>query len=261
MNTLFTMLLIILLWAAPAHAVVYWQEDWESGITANWIDYGFGHSHSVAGQGVGGSKALLQPYPGGGFIDRFLGATNKQFNIKFTIKLSPGFVVDSIGTKIVYIRLDQSPGSYPNGYMAMMFGNPQMTFTIQGGYDSTDTEIKRFNNCTLSTTPVEVEMQWIFNDPGVANGSLTAWCNGVQSYFEGGRQYRGPNPNSTASDGINNGSNNFVNNIRNYAQFGTGNIYIDNQAVGNARIGSGPRPNDTPPGPPDTVRGFRVTVQ
>jgi hypothetical protein len=121
--------------------------------------------------------------------------------------------------------------------MNMIFGGRVLHFIMQGAYDSGDTENISLN-ITLTESWQEIEWQWIMNTPGQANGSMAAWLGTTQVFSQTGREYRGPNPGTVASDGLNNGSNNHVNNVRLYAQFGQGTIYLDRVATGNTRIGT-----------------------
>ncbi len=233
------LLAILTLLAMPlaASAEVYWTETFPN--LNNWTDYGLGHYHTV-------SEGWMQmPYPNGGFMDRFTGKTHKQLNFKFTMKLDPGFKIDATGTKVWYLRSEKGPiPQSPNGVLMMIFGNPNLAFVLQGAYDSTDTEI-HYTGCFMDTTPKEIEFQWIMNDPGQANGSETLWCNGVQTYTRGGRQYKGPAQVGT-----------YMDTVRAYIQFGQGSIRISNVSVGNSRIGSGSGvppvspPVEPPPSPP-----------
>jgi hypothetical protein len=239
---------------------IYWHEDFE-GTLSSWTDYSLGHNSTIStDEAYTGSKSLKMPYPNGGFIDRFLGSTNKQFNLRFAIKLSSNWVTDSVASKIIYIRCDQSTGPYPNGVLEMIFGGRGLIFALQGAYDSTDSENIPMN-ITLNSSWQEIEWKWFLNDPGIANGSMTCWLKQggvwVQTAHYANRQYRGPNPGTTASDGQNNGSNNFVNNVRNYMQFGTGTIYLDNYTVANSRIGTGGE--EQPPVTGGLLQGSRST--
>jgi hypothetical protein len=227
---------------------LYWEEDFENNpdfgnnptSSTGWTDYGLGHTgfSVVTTNPFSAARCLRMLYPNGGFIDRFNGTTNNQFNLRFAIRLDPTWATDASNSKIIYLRCDQSPGGSPNGVLEMVFGQTNLVFACQGAFDRTDTEIIPMN-VTLNDSWKLIEFQWIFNTPGQANGSMTCWLNDTIVANYTGRQYRGPTPTSTAYDGSNCGSNNYLNNIRVYIQGGSGPLFLDKLAAGNSRIGTG----------------------
>ncbi len=238
--------ILLLILPVGVSAEIYWEENYAlpCGL-CQWTDYGLGHNHSVMAEQFNGSNIVRRPHPNGGFLDRATGKTHKQFNIRFWMKFDPAFQLDATGTKVFYLRAETTPiPQSPNGVLVMMFRNPDLSFALQGAYDSTDTETHK-TGCTMTTTWKEFEFQWIMNDPGQKNGSETVWCNGVQTMHRTGREYKGPNQSGT-----------FIDTVRDYIQFGQGPIYLAKLAVGNQRIGSGsvtPPPVPPPIPPPPTV--------
>lgn len=242
--------LALLLCFGSAHAAIYWEDSFEAPCGfCNWTDYGLGTSGFSLSttEKISGNQSLRMTYPNGGFLDRFLGQKNKQFNIRFSIKRGADWrTYTSAPSKIIYIRCDQSQSCNTNGVLILEVNSNSLFFALQGAYDTNNTQHHNLG-ITVTEQWQEVEFQWIMNDPGQANGSMTAWSNGVQTFHQSGRQYRGPT--------VATGSQTFVDNVRNYIQFGTGSLYLDRYATGNQRIGSGgvpppPPPPTTPPPPP-----------
>lgn len=230
-NACFTFLLLML--PAVVTAEIYWDDSFEApcGI-CKWTDYGLGHNHVLSSaEHYDGSQSLGQVYPHGGFLDRFL-PQNRQFNIRVAMKLSAGWITGTpTESKIIYIRADQASGPQsPNGYLAMAAGVTALRFVLQGPYDRSDTELLQLGITLSSQHWTEIEFEWVMNNPGQADGSMTAWAsqNGmwVRTFHQTGRQYKGPAQAGT-----------FITNVRNYAQLGTGTIFLDKYAVGNSRIG------------------------
>jgi hypothetical protein len=244
------MLLISLLWPAMGHAAMYWDESFESPCGAcNWTDYNLGHTglSPVGSQAYRGTQALEMRYPNGGFLDRFMAMKHDQFNIRFAIKLGSTWQTNANNSKIIYIRNDQSVTPNVNGVLEMVWGGRGLVVAIQGAADRTDTEVLKLN-IDLTDSWQEIEFQWMLNTPCQANGSMAAWLlkNGTwtQTFSQGGRQYRGCTPAQ--------GSGTYIDNIRLYAQGGTGSLYLDHIATGNSRIGTGATVTPPPVTPPVT---------
>jgi hypothetical protein len=245
-RTLLALLLSLLL-VVPAQATVYWFDSFDTPCWfCNWTDYGLGTSGFSldSTNPAHGTHSLKMTYPNGGFIDRFMGTKHNQFNVKFKIRLDSGWTTDAINSKIIYVRADTSPSGTPNGVLEMVFGGTGLVFTLQGAFDRSDTEILNLN-IPLTTSWQEVEFQWIMNTPGSSNGSMTAWLNGVQTFNETGRAYRGTTDPT--------GANTYVDNVRNYIQAGTGSLHLDEYSTGNERLGGGGSPPPPPPVPPPPV--------
>ncbi len=78
----------------------------------------------------------------------------------------------------------------------------------------------------------------MLNTPGVANGQLFLWMDGVQYLNASGILFRQAGDNGTF----------FFNKL--YTQNGQGEIYYDDWATGNTRIGCGGSADTTPPAVP-----------
>jgi hypothetical protein len=228
---------------------IHWTEDFENGFTA-WETYGLGNNFSIAnGVSYSGSKSLYMPRPNGGFIDRFVPAVNRQFNLRFGILLGNNWATDPSNSKLIYVRADQSSEGYPNGVLEFIFGGQALYFALQGGFGQSDTINIPLNINYTKGVWKDVEFEWILNDLGSSNGSIRAWENTGSfaspnwvlraEYLN--RQDRGPS--STMN----------VNNIRLYSQGGSGDVWMDYIVMANERIGTGgaPPPPEVPllPGP------------
>ena len=178
-------------------------------------------------------------------MDRTFQAT-ANFYRRFYIKLSAGFVVSDIFTKIM--RSDTN-GPNSNWWVLGCCGSKQFLVGVQNVH-----AIGQAVNYKTSATLQDnrwycIETYEQLNTPGDANGVSRAWVDGIQVMDQSGIKYRQAGDNSL-----------FYNN-RMYRQTGSGYIWYDRVAVGNTRIGcSGTPPVEEPPPPakPRSPTGVQV---
>lgn len=241
-----------------SHATVFWEDELESGNTGY---HGVTGTPNCGGlpsweydtaNKVSGNASMKATFPGtpqyrqqcGGFWDRTFTPSQDMWT-RFYIRLSPGFVVDYVQTKIM--RHDATDTNLSN-WWGLLFGSSTISVQLQNNpIGSTTNVYANVGDGNIRTNP---EGQWVcietherMNDMGSANGVVEAWKNGVQFLNYTGVVFR------TATQF----PNYLFSAVRMYRQDGGGSINYDKLAVGNTRIGcSGSVPtNDTsPPGPP-----------
>jgi hypothetical protein len=105
----------------------------------------------------------------------------------------------------------------------------------------------------VSTTEWDqVETEFKLNTPGLSDGLLRMWVNGVLKIEALNLQFRGPTPTSISSQGLLVPSTTQFDKAQIFVQCGLGNMWWDRVAVGNTRIGpTQPASTDsTPPARP-----------
>jgi hypothetical protein len=279
--------LLVFLWLFSSNALseVYWDDDFETGLkcidstdytgAAGWqAGYCNNNLSSPSKDQINwtkersytGAAGLKLIYPddnsgGGPFIHRFHGK-NKQYNLRFAMYLVPGFKTASSNNenKLIYLRSDTTSTGYPNGVLNL-FGSVNddgtanlnapfyFGFALQGAVDRNDSENIFFNISIQTGRWYEIQFQWIMNDVGQKNGSMSAWVidsagNWSKIFFETGRQYG-----SELDD--------MIDGTMLYRQGGDGTIYFDRIAVGNSFIasaGQAPAPTASKPAAPKNLR-------
>ena len=94
-----------------------------------------------------------------------------------------------------------------------------------------------------------IEEHWKLNTPGVADGALELWVDGVQTFGYYNQTFRGT---LVSGSPVGNSSNMTFDEFQVIRQLGTGTMYWDEFAIGTTRIGcsGNPSADTTPPRPP-----------
>lgn len=251
---------------APVGAAVFFDDDFEApGNFGAWQDFGQNSDIVVTSQDARtGSQALKltylgDSYPGecwgcGSALWRFFQPSEQVF-VRFAYKTTPDFQVGSnYVTKV--IRIDSGAGTIPTMWVDLgtndvdrKNGYPLLSLIA---YDRSDVE--RLDSFTPVTDGQwhDIEIEVKMNAPGVSNGELRIWVDGVVRMQSTGRQLRGPTNSSTWVNGWPSPANATLDNVEIFRQSGTGVALYDRVAVGNTRIGqvSGAPPPPPPPAPP-----------
>lgn len=158
----------------------------------------------------------------GGFTDRSLGANPTELYTRFYLRLSPGFDVDIVTTKI-----PNNLCSSGSCQWVMHDGGPWLGCVAQ--IDGPDGNSVNYYDFTPLTTDPEggfvlIQTRIKLNDVGQANGIIQAWIDEVLTINESGLELR--------STGLT------FNAIRLYRQHGNGELNYDRLAAGDEFIGA-----------------------
>jgi len=237
---------LVVLLPVTTPAVIFWDDGFEAGNTGYAIVAGMAYDTTVVHSG---SRSLRENFlgghiQGGTFTDRNFPYTQELYT-RFWMYLPSSFQVDvQAQTKMMLTGQD---GVAPSYWWIMPFGSASFTVTVQGtsaGNNST--------NYYGGTIPRD---QWVClethirnNTPGVPNGVIESWINGVQSHNL-------TNINMRDNSGGNNSPTAGFTLLRQYVQYGgPGPLYYDDIAVGDQRIGctggGGSNADTTPPNTP-----------
>ena len=224
--------------AMPAHAVIDLQDGFEYANTAAlgavWDYSCLGNPTVSTLRPFSGSKSLrlvynghvgIDPGAGGCFIDRAFGALSDT--VYFSVQTyQENFTVDSTVTKMIQFG---SATSYPNFWWEMLFGGRNLSLAVTS---VTPTSFNIYGGAIPANQWVCLEGRITMNTPGVANGIVQSWVNGVQQINRTNLLLR----NAVLTDG--NGPNSKMNRVQLYTQHGLGVIYYDDLKVSrDARIG------------------------
>jgi len=278
-------LLCLLVMPSMVHATVYWSDDFETHLTPNWDTTNCSAGQQQDGcnpvisttQAYSGTKSLqgnytttncLHPFPVyitcGTYYDRsFQPSTDVYFRFRYK---TTGFTYDSTTTKHFYLA---NGSTYPDVVLKHEYGSREFGMEIEGDGDSCPPTNGPYDSCmywpnvpparpTYDDTWYCIEGHVKYNTAGQSDGVLELWVDGYQTMNRTGLSMRGPN---ASNGGINNSSLATMSYLRVYVQWGSGLMYYDDLAVGNARItcdGTPPAPSDTIP--PSQVTGAVATV-
>lgn len=250
------LLLILLVIPVSSHAVVFWTDGLDDASNGFGLAVGSGPvqiDQTIKYIGLGSAKyffdtplvgSCLPGHPNhiadcGGFWDRGHQLTSNLWR-RFMLRLGPGFIAGEPQTKIIKAGAD---GFSDWLIFGANTGLPmQMTMANQGFPTSGDTR-----NLWVWPTVLQTDGQWhcieinqTLNTPGVADGTFYLWVDGVlgAAYTDVGWRRAGDNTQFNYS--------------RLYRQYGSGQMNIDELAVGDTRIGCPGAP------PPDTTNPFDV---
>ncbi len=239
--------LLCVCWHAPAHATVDWNDGFEYANDASmrqiWEasqpDCTYGGPTPSADRAFTGLKSAKLTYrgsvgkdPGSGgcFITRYLPIFSDTLYTRFYIYMDH-FAVDSVQTKMTL----QGPGNaYPSFWWSMNWGAPVLGINVQGIIldDGTLSTVNLFGGAIPQNQWACVELRLTMSSPGVDNGIVQAWINGVQSINKTDQRMRAATLNQLNSPTAQ------FQFARLYTQHGHGNIYYDDYAVSrDARIG------------------------
>lgn len=171
------------------------------------------------------------------------------------VRRDPNFLVGTGNlTKLFFLA---STMGAPSTWLVMVGNPPSFRFDIQWPYDFNDTIVVNTGTLVPSDRFAEVEVNWVLNTPGVANGVFRVWVDGTLRAEITGRQFIGPTPTST--NNFNTGGTLTPSTLQlNYSQLfiqsGLGYVYLDRVGVGNTQLGLVGSPPDTmPPAAPTGV--------
>ena len=233
--------IIVIPWATPAGATIFWDDEMESGTGSpydNMVSGGVAsYDASIKFSGAGSTKVLYpsnclpQPPACGGFFDRPFTPVSTRWT-RFYIRLSPDFQISEVQTKVM--RSDTNGPE--SSWWGFLWGTPNWTVQVQVPNVGTR---NIHSSATLNRGQWYcVEMRETLNTPGVSNGIIESWLDGTLIL--------------SVSDVLHriSGDNSLLYNNRMYRQVGSGNIWYDRIAVGDQRIGclgSVSNGDDTPP--------------
>jgi len=238
-------LFVILAWVVVApswsNATVFWEDGFEPGNTGYAIVGGMSYSTSPV---YSGTYSLKEHFLGGsvqsgGYSDRYFPYATEDLWSRFYLYLN-NFTVNETQTKLM---LQGSECCYPSFWWGMIFGQAVLSVQVQGIKGGSETM-----NLSGPSIPQNrwacVETHIKMNSPGVPNGVVEAWIDGGQGLARYDLLMR-----DASASGKNSPTANFTFN-RLYVQHGTGDLYLDNLAFGDQRIGcSGLPPQINNPAP------------
>jgi len=236
---------MILAWVvlAPSwsNATVFWEDGFEPGATGYEVVGGMSYSTSPL---YSGSYSLREHFlggkiQGGTYSDRNFPFATEDLWSRYYLYLD-NFVVDETGTKLM---LQGESCCYPSFWWIMLFGQATLSVQIQGTNGGTETT-NIYGQPIPQNRWVCVETHIRMNSPGVPNGVIEAWIDGAQGIARYDLLMR-----DASASGKNSPTAKFTFN-RLYVQHGAGDMYFDNLAFGDQRIGcSGLPPQSNSPAP------------
>jgi hypothetical protein len=257
--TLFTRLAMLPLFASvPSPAETFWEEEFNDPYFIAWG----GTSGVIPFPGVmevstelpySQTTSLKMTYTGpngGGFMDR-LHPNVEEVYTRFYYRTHAFTYEPTTGTKQFFQENINTPYWYPYFIWENFSGSREMGVAGIGVLDSTCFGADIFETCLYRPNVTHVPLaddRWYciethlkMNTPGVANGVIEMWVDGVQT-MNYVRRFRGSLVNGPGG----NSSLTTFGNIRFYRQAGIGTKYIDLFSVGPTRIGC----NGSPPPAP-----------
>lgn len=255
MKKLLLTLCLFLLAVLPAHAATYFDESFEYADNAAWLAPGTGWVNSAcspaghvgimeisAARSFSGTKSLKFTYigllPGNipnvtCFLDRFHTRTPELYTRRYV------YLDNFHGTSPPSKQLFMGEGAYVNLWSGFEGTNNLHRYNLQGSTLPSAQQNPSFGNVPIGRW-VCIETHTKMNTPGVANGILEEWMDGVLRYSNTALLINSANQNSQHKF------------VRLYRQHGNGVIYLDELAVGDTRIGclGAPSTDTTPPRAP-----------
>jgi len=232
--------------STSAYAGIYWDDGFEAGNTGYALVAGMAYDTTIVHSG---SRSLREDFlgghiQGGTFSDRTFPYTQDLYT-RFWMYLPGSFQVDAQAqTKMMLTGQD---GVAPSYWWVMPFGSASLTVAVQGTNAGNETT-NYYGPGIPRDRWVCVETHIRNNTPGVPNGIIESWINGVQGHNL-------TNINMRDNSGGNNSPTAGFTLLRQYVQYGgPGPLYYDDIAVGDQRIGcsggGGPVGDTTPPAVP-----------
>lgn len=243
---------------APSAAYVillnpYWSDSFEDTGLANWTQTppGLNGTITVSNlQAVSGSRSLRAVFAdttrvSGPTLQREIPVGTEVYT-KFWVRSTPGFTWGSPSTTL---------GVFGGGTTAPLISLVTSTavsgapyFSVQTAKEASYGTEALFQNqgtpSTIGSAWACIETRYKYNTPGVANGILQLWVGEVLKADYQNREFIGTSTSDPAP------SNATLSYVRLYNDRGTGDLYIDDLQVSNARIGCA---GVTPPDPSITV--------
>jgi hypothetical protein len=246
----------------PSEADVFWTDDFENRLMPNWdttacfavgvdpapdgcnasisTDIAHGGDHSLKSH-YDATCGMTSASPGcGRYYDRSI-PNSDEIWFRFYYYTVNFATFDLAGTKHMLF----SPlNLYPNYWLVTFPGSRDMAFAGQNIQDCVEGPT---SDCYTSTNFVPnvaskplndnqwycVEGHLLLNQPGQANGLIQVFVDGTKTVEYANWRIRGPN----VSNPNNNSSTATFQYVRHYTQYGQGDKYIDDLAIGNTRIG------------------------
>lgn len=214
-----------------SHATVDWNDGFEyandASLATVWDASCLGNPGVSTDRAFSGSKSLrlsyrgqvgVDPGAGGCYMNRYLPALTDTLYIRIYTYLA-NFTVSASGTKMV--QIGQSC-CYPNFWWEMLFGASNFSMAVTS---VVPTSFNLYGGAIPQNQWVCLEGRITMNTPGVANGIIQSWVNGVQQINRADLLLR--NAVLTQS----NGPNSKLHSLQLYTQHGLGTIYYDDFAV------------------------------
>lgn len=264
---LFSLVVTAILSLVPisSHATVDWTEGFEyasqTAMEAFWVTSCPGNTNIISPSTTrfrSGSRSLKETFTGQTgdaghatcFISRNMNASSETMYARWYVYMD-NFTVNATGTKST--RHEKS-GVYPGVWWVMKFGSTILSADIEGIIrdDGAQGTQSVFGGSIPQNTWVCVETQLTMSDPGVDNGIVRQWINGVQTINKTNQRMR------AATLTLQNSPTATFRGAKLYTQLGRGVIYYDDYAVSrDARIGctGTPTGDTTPPAAPTGVAG------
>ena len=278
---LIRVLLVVLVWPSVGQAAVYFDETFETTLAGNgWSTQScqfLGYTDPYPANGCnpfitseiahGGSKALRADYTGnppsragcsnsptiecGVTVYRTFPSTGDLWN-RFWYRTAPGWSYGSISTKNIYLYTTDNTPSFVWGHH---FNGSELQLDAQGIPTQVCPSGNTGNTCSfwpnLATVPLNndqwycIETRLNVGSAGGADALFEAWINGTQTIGYYGKRF------------LEAGQPDALNQVKIYAQSGSGVMYYDDFALGSTRMGCGgvapPTPDTTPPSPPTNL--------
>lgn len=243
---------------APSTAFVillnpYWSDSFEDTTLANWTQTppGLNGTITVSNlQAVSGSRSLRAVFAdttrvSGPTLQRAIPAGTEVY-ARFWVRATPGFTWGAPSTTL---------GVFGGGTTAPLISLLTSTavsgapyFSVQTSKEASYGTESLFQNqgtpSTIGSAWACIETRYKYNTPGVANGILQLWVDEVLKADYQNREFIGTSTSDPAP------SNATLSYVRLYNDRGTGDLYIDDLQVSNARLGCA---GVTPPDPSATV--------
>jgi hypothetical protein len=251
---------------------MFWQEGFEAPTNlGNWARSSPSMpfvSSSLPYQGLQSLQLDYNGPTGGGFIDRQHPNVDEVYTRFYT--QTKTFSYDPVGSKRFQQLSINTSHLLPNFWWENLFGSREISVVGQVVAEPcASTGHPAYDTCNyypnMASVPLSdnrwycIETHLKMNTPGVADGVIELWIDGVQTMSHTGRQFRGPsvsNPNGNSSLAS-------FNTIRIYRQAGVGTMWYDDFAVGSTRIGcsGGSTPSTSTPSttsPPNAPSGVTI---
>lgn len=256
-------ILAILATGAPANAAPFFDESFEyensqALIDSPWVNFPCTAAELDGIMGISsdryfsGTKSLKYTYIGPNppktcWMDRFYPAKTEIWTREWLFLDT--FLPESPGTKHIFNGGSVEPapgdGGYPNSWTGFSFASKTLGVGWQGtGAISSDQAI--FAGDIPSGRWTCIEVHYKMNTPDVADGIVEVWVDGEQRINN--KSFLMRRSSVTINDNVHNTSAGDFSMTRLYRQHGTGVMYLDDYAVGDAPIGcQGQTPIDTTP--------------
>jgi hypothetical protein len=246
---------------------MFWQDDFEAPTNlGNWDRSSVSMpyvSSSLPYQGLQSLRLDFIGPTGGGFMERYHPNVDEIYT-RFYTQTNAFTYEPSTGTKRFENVNLNSQYVLPSFWWEHLFGSRELSVVGQVVAEPcASTGHPAYDSCNYYANIARVPLndnQWYciethlkMNTPGVANGVIELWIDGVQTMSYTGRTFRGP----SVSHPSGNSSLTTFNAIRLYRQAGVGTMWYDTFAVGSTRIGcsagSAPPASAPPASPPSTT--------